>query len=106
MIKLNQVGKKAIYYTSPYFSHIDLTGAYLKSIKWDSKGQEGVMVVSKNQNDYKIGLFPKLFKGTGNLENKTEKDLHKPVRKITASLTRVGSANFKLGYIYNLRQFN
>lgn len=106
MIKLNKVGQKAIYYTSPYFSHINLTGAYIQAIKWDQAGHEGVMTVSKNQNTYKIGLFPKLYKGTGNLKTETEKELHKPVKKITASLTQVGEGHFKLGYIYNLKQFD
>ena len=105
MIKLDRIGRQAIYYVSPYFSRINLTGAYIKSVKWDSTGQEGVIVVIKNNNLYKIGLFPKLYKGTGSLKDKTEHRIHNNVRDITAYLTRVGRGHFKLGYIYNLRYF-
>ncbi|XIF20051.1 MAG: Hypothetical protein AJITA_00764 [Acetilactobacillus jinshanensis] len=87
MIKLDNVGQQAVYYTSPYFSKIDLTDAYIKAVKWDKAGQEGYMIVSKNNKSFKIGLFPKVYQGRGNLE-------------------RVGTPHFKLGFIYNLKQLS
>lgn len=103
MIKLNRLAQTSVYLTSPYWSHIDLTGAYIKSVKWD--GDEGVMVAVKNNQPYKLGLFPKLYKGDGDLKQKTEKDLHHTARKITVDLDKVGTRRFGLGYIYNLKQF-
>ena len=104
MIKLNPLARSAVYLTSPYWSHIDLTGAYIKYVKWS--GNEGKMIAVKNNQPYRIGLFPKLYKGTGDLKTKTEKRLHRNTRKITADLDKVGTAHFKLGYIYNLKQFD
>ncbi|QBP18348.1 hypothetical protein [Acetilactobacillus jinshanensis] len=106
MIKLDNVGQQAVYFTSPYFSNIDLTGAYVKAVKWDKSGNEGVMIVDKNNTYFKIGLFPKLYHGQGDLERKTLHDVHGTARKITANLTRVGTPHFKLGFIYNLKQLS
>ena len=104
MIKLNGLTRSVVYLTSPYWSHIDLTGAYVKSVKW-TDGQ-GIMVVTKENQPYKIGLFPKLYKGNGDLKSKTERKLHHTTRKITADLDKVGTGDFGLGYIYNLKQFD
>lgn len=106
MIKLDNVGKQAIYYTSPYFSNIDLTGAYIKAVKWDKSGQEGVMIADKNNTFFKIGLFPKVYRGHNNLEDVTMHKQHNTARRIVANLNRVGTPHFKLGFIYNLKQID
>lgn len=104
MIKLNRLARSVIYISSPYWSHIDLTGAYVKSVKWD--GNQGIMVAVKNNQPYKLGLFPQLYKGDDDLKKATEHKLHRTVHTITADLDKVGTHDFGLGYIYNLKQFN
>lgn len=106
MIQLDNVAQKAIYYVSPYFSHINLTGAYIKEVDWDKDHKEGVLYAVKNNETYKIGLFPKLYRGSNDEIKRTSEDVHSTARKITADLTKVGSKEFKMGYIYNLRYFN
>lgn len=100
MIKLNKLGQSAICSTSPYFSHICLTQAYVKSIKW--QGNQGVMIADKSHWNVKLFLSNTTYQGKGDLRKKIARYRHHTIRYITATLSRVGNKDFKIGYIYNL----
>lgn len=104
MIKMNKVGQEAIYTAPPYFDRIDLTEAYIKSIKWQD--DQGIMIVEKSRQPYKILLSQKTYLGSDSLQKLLKGKAHQFVKKVTATLSPVKTSHFNLGTVYNLRQID